>query len=124
MKREHGFTLIELLLVLVIIGILASAVTISVAGRGRQARETRAKADLVIYQQQIEAFAMEHNDQYPNSLNDLVGGERDYVTEVRPDPWGQPYVYKKPGKKHDYDLYSKGRDGQAGTADDISFWDE
>ncbi len=123
MNASGGFTLLELILVMVIIGILAGMVTISVAGRGTQAREIRAQADLSVYQRAVEAYALEHNDQYPKSLNDLVGGDKEYVIEVKNDPWGNPYVFAFPGKKHKYDLYSRGIDGQSGTADDVSVWE-
>ena len=119
-----GFTLIELILVMVIIGILAGAVVINVSGRGNEARITRARHDLSVYRQAVETFALENNDQYPKSLNDLVGGKRDYVMEIRKDPWGNAYVYRIPGKAKKYDLLSRGPDKQEGTADDISVWDE
>ena len=125
MNENGGFTLIELILVMVIIGILAGAVTLGVSNRGTQARNTRAEADLSVYQTAIDMFALENNDQYPSSLDDLVGGKRDYVREVKPDPWGNPYVYNvTKGKKHAYELYSKGADAQAGTEDDVSAWDD
>jgi hypothetical protein len=44
------------------------------------------------------------------------------------DPWGNPYVYKCPGKHntHSIDFYSRGRDGLSKTGgddpDDISNW--
>jgi len=40
------------------------------------------------------------------------------------DPWGHDYVYRQPGthNKDSYDLFSKGPDGIAGTADDIGNW--
>ncbi|MCL4692978.1 MAG: type II secretion system protein GspG [Candidatus Hydrogenedentes bacterium] len=123
MKASGGFTLLELILVMVIIGILAGMVTISVAGRGTEARITLARADLAVYQRAVEAYALEHNDQYPKSLDVLVGGEKEYVIKLEKDPWGNPYVFAYPGKKNKYDLYSRGQDAQSGTADDISVWD-
>jgi general secretion pathway protein G len=30
------------------------------------------------------------------------------------DPWGNPYVYKFPGQKGEYDLYSLGEKGKSG----------
>ncbi len=35
------------------------------------------------------------------------------------DPWGRPYVYRLPGKKSDFEIFSNGRDGQpGGTGED------
>lgn len=123
MRAESGFTLLELILVMVIIGILAGMVTFSVAGRGTEARIVRAKADLSVYQRAVEAYALEHNDKYPKALGDLVSGEKQYVIELKNDPWGNAYVFAYPGKKHPYDIYSRGVDGQSGTEDDISVWE-
>ena len=49
---------------------------------------------------------------------DVSGGK------VPVDPWKQPYEYRYPGVKNagGYDLYSKGRDKTAETADDIGNW--
>ena len=40
------------------------------------------------------------------------------------DPWGRDYVYVCPGKHNPtgYDLYTKGKDGIDGTADDQGNW--
>ena len=38
-----------------------------------------------------------------------------YLRKAVPlDPWGQPYVYRMPGEKGDFDLISYGKDGQPG----------
>ena len=127
MRSNGGFTLIELLLVMVIIGLLAGMVTFAVAGHGTEARIIRAKADLSVYQRAIEAYALQHQDNYPKTLAELaVANEygKRYIEQVKPDGWGRPYVYRCPGKKNKYDLYSRGKDGQDGTEDDISVWDE
>src|SRR5690606_19558046 len=110
-QANSGFTLLELLLVMVIIGILAGSVAIAVAGRGKEARVVRAKSDLSTYQRAIEAYALEHNDQYPKSLNDLVNGDKQYVIQLKNDPWNRPYIFKVPGKNRPYDLFSAGMDG-------------
>lgn len=39
------------------------------------------------------------------------------------DPWGHPYLYRFPGRKNEYDLYTLGsdqRDGGEGDARDVS----
>ena len=126
MKANDGFSLLELILVMVIMSILAGMVAIAVAGRGNQAREVRAKSDLSVYQNAIEAYALEHEDKYPKTLNDLAVPDkkgRSYIQQIKPDGWGQAYVYTYPGKKNKYDLYSMGADEISGTEDDISVWD-
>lgn len=125
MSEKAGFTLVELILVMVIIGILAGAVTLSFAGRGEEARVQRARADLVVYQDAIDLYAIDHNDTYPKSLNELSTAERDYVRALKKDPWKRPYVYRYPGRhrRNSYDIFSRGRDGIEGTADDITSWD-
>lgn len=49
---------------------------------------------------------------------DVKGGK------LNVDPWGNPYQYRYPGTKNTagYDLFSLGRDGQEGTADDVTNW--
>ncbi|MEO0017762.1 MAG: type secretion system major pseudopilin GspG, partial [Verrucomicrobiota bacterium] len=38
------------------------------------------------------------------------------------DPWGSEYLYRFPGKKNasEFEIISRGKDGQEGTADDIN----
>lgn len=123
LRSTGGFTLLELILVMVIIGVLAGMVTFQVAGRGTEARIVRTQADLSVYQRAVEAFALENNDQYPKSLNDLSGGKKEYITKIKNDPWNNPYIFRFPGKKAKYDLISRGPDGLEGNEDDISVWD-
>lgn len=124
MNANGGFTLIELILVTVIIGILAGMVTLTFQGRVQESMERAAMGDIKSYETAIDLYALDNNDKFPASLNDLVGGKRDYVKEVKPDPWGNAYVYRVPGKvrKRSYDVFSKGADGAEGTADDIVPW--
>jgi len=81
----------------------------------------RAKHDIQTYNSAVDLYMIDHNDQLPNSLNQLQGGERDYVKKVANDPWGNPYVYEKQDKK--YRIFSRGPDGQASTADDVALYD-
>ena len=42
------------------------------------------------------------------------------------DPWGNPYLYKRPGDHGEYDILSYGKDGAAGgtgEAADIGNWE-
>ena len=49
---------------------------------------------------------------------------RQIMDALPKDPWQQDYVYVYPGKHNpkSYDLFSKGPDHQADTADDIGNW--
>lgn len=124
MNSSGGFTLIELILVTVIIAILAGMVSLSFQGKAQQARINAALGDIKSYESAIELFALENNDNYPEALNDLVGGEKRYVRELNKDPWGNPYVYLMPGDRHreSFDIFSMGRDGEEGTEDDVAPW--
>jgi general secretion pathway protein G len=130
-KRNHGFTLVEMLLVVTIIGILAALVIPKIAGTSDKARITAAMADIKGgIKTALDRYEVE-NGVYPKSLQDLVTRPNDaknwsgpYLDAIPQDPWGQPYVYVYPGRNNSsgYDLYSIGRDGQDGTADDIGNW--
>ncbi len=47
------------------------------------------------------------------------------MKQLPKDPWGSDYVYVYPGvhNPQGYDIYSKGKDHLAGTADDKNNWD-
>ena len=49
-----------------------------------------------------------------------------YLSKRLPaDPWNNPYQYKYPGERSDFDLFSFGKDGQPGGTEenaDISNW--
>ena len=120
-RNEGGFTLIELILVMVIIGILAGAVTLNFSGYIGDANKARAQSDLKAIESALELYAIRNNDNYPKSLNDLVSGERRYLKDLKDDPWGNAYVYRTPGSDgKPYELSSMGKDGQAGTEDDVT----
>ncbi len=122
MKPNGGFTLIELILVTVIIGILAGAVALNYSGRVRDTQVRRAKMDIVNYSNAVDTYAIDNNDEYPKKLDDLYGGKRNYVREIKPDPWGNPYIYSPPTDtlKADYKITSAGPDGTPGNDDDVT----
>lgn len=119
---NKGFTLIELILVTVIIGILAGMVVQVYGGRVRETQIRAAKGDIMSLGSAISLYALDHNDEYPKSLEDLVSGRRKYIKELRPDPWGNPYIYTPATDplKADFEVFSAGPDGIPGTEDDVT----
>ncbi|MBU2102268.1 MAG: type II secretion system major pseudopilin GspG [Candidatus Omnitrophica bacterium] len=136
MKRmqKNSFTLIELMLVVIIIGALAAMVLPRFAGRGEQARVSVAKADIQAHiPTGLKLYDLD-NGGFPSSDEGLgallnkpssaANWHGPYLEKKPVDPWGREYKYRSPGDhKVDYDLYSLGKDGQDGTADDVKNWE-
>ncbi len=126
-SRQAGFTLIEIMVVVVILAILGAMVAPQILGRIDEARVTKAKNDLRLYESALDLYRMD-NFRYPTtdqSLDALVHRPNDpnlknwrsdgYVKQLVKDPWGHDYVYVAPGTNSAaYDLMSLGADGQVG----------
>jgi general secretion pathway protein G len=113
-RSARGMTLIEIMVVLVILGLIASAIGINVFSQLKEAQLKTAKGDLMsLSNSGVDLFHVE-TGQWPESLAQLVPK---YVKELRKDPWGNDYVYIRNGES--YDLYSYGPDKAQGGGDDI-----
>ncbi len=134
-RARAGFTLVEMLLVLVILATLAAIVYPKIAGRGEQARQTAAHAQIASFSTALNAFEVD-NGYFPkgkSGLQDLVTQPRDsqnwhgpYLDSIPLDPWLHEYIYECPGKYNPsgFDLMSMGLDGRAGGDDDITNWQQ
>ena len=132
--RRRGFTLVELLLVVIILGVIAAMVVPRLTGRSEEARIGVAKADIdVNIATALKLYELD-NGVFPSTeeglsalLSEPPGAKRwkgPYLEKKPIDPWGNEYQYLCPGRhRHDYDLYSLGRDGIE-SDDDISNWQE
>jgi general secretion pathway protein G len=131
---EAGFTLVELLVVLVILVLLASIIGPRVIGYLGSSRSKTAHVQIEGLITSLELFHIDVG-RYPSSsegLDVLVktagstpgwGGPYISKNTVPLDPWGQAYRYQSPGKKGPFDLYTYGRDGKEGGADeDADIW--
>jgi general secretion pathway protein G len=124
---ERGMTLIEIMVVLVIIGLIASAVAVNVLGRQKEAAVMKAKSDIQnIANQGVDAFRVMRG-RYPTTeegLKVLIQEQflkPNQADGTLKDPWGKEYIYLYPGQAHpdSFDVKSSGPDGQPGTEDDI-----
>ncbi len=114
-RRRAGFSFIEVMVVVVIIGMLAGAVTLVATGLIGDARASRAKQDIATIMSALNAYHMKHA-KYPESLDVLIDEKR--VTSIT-DPWGKPYRYEVPGEDGDpYLVYTFGADDREGGEGD------
>ena len=122
---ERGMTLIEILVVIVILGLIATAVAVNVVGRAEKARVDRAKTDVPrIASDGVEAFKVMRG-RYPTTEEGLkLLIDEKFLKPNAPDgrlkdPWDKDYLYLYPGQAHPdaFDVKSYGADGQPGGTD-------
>lgn len=123
--RAHraGFSLLELTLVVAIIGVLLAVVAVNVIGQGNNANIKATQASLATLKNAIASYNLEYKA-YPSVLNDLVTTK--LIEPGIKDAWKRDFFYSnqgRPGTDQEFLLSSYGKDGAAGTADDISVWD-
>jgi general secretion pathway protein G len=122
--RSAGFTLLELLVVIVIIGLLAGYVAPRYFSQVGKSEIQVAKAQIESLEKALDQFRLDtrHYPSAEQGLDALVakpaneqGWSGPYLKKSVPmDPWGHAYVYRVPGQKGEFDLFSYGRDGKAG----------
>ena len=114
-KRQSGFTLLELLVVIVIIGLLAGYVAPRYFSQVGKSETQVARAQIDALEKALDHYRLD-NRRYPTSEEGLAAVQP-YLKKTLPnDPWGRPYVYRTPGQRAEFDLFSYGRDGKAGGA--------
>ena len=124
LRRKQGFTLLELLVVIVIIGLLAGYVAPRYFSQVGKSEIQVAKAQIESLDKALDQYRLDMR-RYPSTEEGLQaltskpenapawGGP--YLKKSVPtDPWGRPYVYRTPGQKGEFELFSYGRDGRPG----------
>jgi general secretion pathway protein G len=129
LPRAAGFTLMEMIAVIVLLGIVITIVgggMMDTFGGGKYKAGTIQVKKLA---GSVEQYQMSVGS-YPGSLEDLTkrDGLGPYAkdTDLK-DPFGNPFVYKKPGDAgRDFDIIFLGKDGKAGgdsTNKDYGSWE-
>ena len=118
--RPQGFTLVELMVVIVIIGLLASVVTINVRAHLIKARQNVAKAEIATIVSALSSFyatmgRYPTNEEGIEALTKPTDKLPEPLLERMPvDPWGKPYQYNAPGTQGPFDVICYGADGREG----------
>ena len=137
--KRKGFTLVEVLVVVVILGLLAALVVPRVVGRGEEAKRTAAAVQIREIEQALEMYRLD-SSLYPSTAQGIEAlvskpsippeprkyREGGYLRKLPADPWGSPFVYRRPGDHGEYDLFSLGADGEEGgdgPGKDITNWE-
>jgi general secretion pathway protein G len=120
-KRERGFTLIEMIVVVAILGILVSIVVPALLTAVNRSRQRRTMADMHNIAKANGTFAVD-NGTYVNAIGAL---QPDYLAVVPVnDAWGNAFNYAAGGGNLTYMLTSFGRDGAAGPAAPVPWFNE
>lgn len=129
LSRAAGFTLIEMIAVIVLLGIVITIVgggMMDTFGGGKWKAGTIQVKKLA---GSVEQYQMSVGS-YPSALEDLLkrDGLGPYAKENDlKDPFGNAFVYKKPGDAgRDFDIIFLGKDGKAGgdsTNKDFGSWE-
>ena len=132
LRQQAGYTLFEIMLVLGIIAVLVGSAIRLVGNNIEVAKSMRVDSDIQAISMQLRTYEM-LNYRKPTTEQGIQALVTMPSTDPKPlhwksvmdsvpvDPWGQPYVYRNPGKyKPDgFDLYSLGPTGKDGDAGNI-----
>ena len=131
MKDEHtsedGYTLVEVMVVMLILSLIVGFVAVNFIPIGDRAKQQTARVDIATYEAALDQYKLDMGE-YPSeqegleALQEIPSGSDKvaqyrpggYIKRIKPDPWGNPYVYTYPGENGLIDIVSYGADGEPG----------
>lgn len=126
---RRGMTFVELLAVLVILGLVASVLTVSFAGRFAKGKREIARTQIAQLVQAVETYRLEHGD-WPPVEQGLAALTTPIASPAAPyflkpdqlnDPWNNPYALIVPGPDgYPYEIVTYGSDRQPGGEDEAA----
>lgn len=140
-SKQAGLTSIQILVVVIVLGIIGAVLLAPrLLGQAGRALQAQAAEDIETLGIALDRYAKDNGD-YPSTEQGLKALWENPEAAPKPlnwlapyvdipitdDPWGNPYVYVRPGThdRYGYDLISFGSDGVAGgtgEAEDIVSW--
>lgn len=128
-SKRSAFSLVELMVVIVIIGLLASVVTISMQGYLTSSKQNIAKMEISKIVTALDTFYTQY-DRYPTNaegIRMLVDPSDKFpeglLSKLPKDPWNAEYEYLSPAANAPFEVICYGRDhkeGGTGADRDIS----
>ena len=91
---RRGFTLVELMVVIVILGIIGTMAFVFVLDKPDKAKWTKAQTEMGEIQKALNTYALEHDSEYPDSLEVLT--ETYFKSGLPKDPFTKDdYIYER-----------------------------
>ena len=126
-RLGRAFSLVEIMIVIVIIGLLASVVTVNVRSSMTKAKVNIAKHEIATIVDALNQYWSE-NGSYPSGDQGLASlhqksekSAEPYLSKEPVDPWGKPYVYNSPGRKGQFEVICVGAsDHSEISSDDLA----
>ena len=119
-RRQAGFTLVELMVVIVLIGLLAGAVTLATRSYLVSGKQAVVRMEISKICQAVDTFYSAY-DRYPTNDEGIAiltqpsaKFEQGLLSKLPVDPWGRAYEYLQPGRDAPYEVISYGADGREG----------
>jgi general secretion pathway protein G len=123
LQRRRGLTLVELLAVLVVVSLLAGALTTGFVGLFEHGKHELAKTGVSLAASRVQAYRVA-TGRWPDPSQGLAALSDGSAVPADPyylnadqliDPWGAAYVLEVPGPNgHPFQVVSYGADGVPG----------